>query len=95
MEAREMNIGDLARRTGVSIRSLRYHEEKQLLSPQRGENGYARKGKNLHQAALEPDTQGCLSMRFSPQKKESILYHIADTATGKDQDSEKIYTLRS
>ncbi len=35
-----MNIGELARRTSVSVRSLRYYEEKQLLSPQRGENGY-------------------------------------------------------
>ena len=35
-----MNIGELARQTGVSIRSLRYYEAKQLLSPQRGENGY-------------------------------------------------------
>ncbi len=35
-----MNIGELARRTGVSIRSLRYYETKQLLSPQRGKNGY-------------------------------------------------------
>lgn len=35
-----MNIGELARHTGVSIRSLRYYETKQLLSPQRGGNGY-------------------------------------------------------
>lgn len=35
-----MNIGELARQTGVSMRSLRYYETKQLLSPQRGENGY-------------------------------------------------------
>lgn len=35
-----MNIGELARHTGVSIRSLRYYETKQLLSPRRGENGY-------------------------------------------------------
>ena len=35
-----MNIGELARETGVSIRSLRYYETKQLLSSQRGENGY-------------------------------------------------------
>jgi DNA-binding transcriptional MerR regulator len=35
-----MNIGELARQTGVSIRSLRYYETKQLLSPQRRDNGY-------------------------------------------------------
>jgi len=44
-----MNIGELARRTGVSIRSLRYYEEKQLLSPQRGENGY----RSYDSAAIE------------------------------------------
>src|SRR5215469_15343311 len=35
-----MNIGELARQTGVSIRSLRYYETKQLLSSRREENGY-------------------------------------------------------
>lgn len=35
-----MNIGELARQSGASIRSLRYYEAKQLLSSQRGENGY-------------------------------------------------------
>lgn len=35
-----MNIGELARQTGVSVRSLRYYETKQLLSSQQGENGY-------------------------------------------------------
>ena len=44
-----MNIGELARQTGVSIRSLRYYETKQLLSSQRGENGY----RTYEQAAIE------------------------------------------
>ena len=35
-----MNISELAHQTGASIRSLRYYEAKQLLSPKRGENGY-------------------------------------------------------
>jgi DNA-binding transcriptional MerR regulator len=35
-----MNIGELARQTGASIRSLRYYETKRLLSSRRGENGY-------------------------------------------------------
>src|SRR5215813_112065 len=44
-----MNIGELARQTGVSVRSLRYYETKQLLSSQRGENGY----RSYDQTAIE------------------------------------------
>ena len=44
-----MNIGELARQTGVSIRSLRYYEAKQLLSSQRRDNGY----RTYDQAAIE------------------------------------------
>lgn len=35
-----MRIGELADRTGVSIRSLRYYEKQGLLAPVRRENGY-------------------------------------------------------
>jgi DNA-binding transcriptional MerR regulator len=35
-----MRIGELARRTGVSVRALRYYEEKGLLVPVRTANGY-------------------------------------------------------
>ncbi len=35
-----MNISELARQTGASVRSLRYYEARRLLSPRRGENGY-------------------------------------------------------
>jgi DNA-binding transcriptional MerR regulator len=35
-----MRIGELARRTGVSVRALRYYEEKGLLVPVRTTNGY-------------------------------------------------------
>ena len=35
-----MKIGELAERTGVSIRSLRYYERQGLLAPIRRENGY-------------------------------------------------------
>lgn len=44
-----MNIGELARETGVSIRSLRYYETKQLLSAQREANGY----RSYDQTAVE------------------------------------------
>ncbi|MED4074218.1 MerR family transcriptional regulator [Priestia filamentosa] len=35
-----IQISELARKTGVSLRSLRYYEEKKLLQPKRLENGY-------------------------------------------------------
>ncbi|MBL7497136.1 MerR family transcriptional regulator [Frankia sp. CNm7] len=35
-----MKIGELARRTGVPARMLRYYEEQGLLSPNRADNGY-------------------------------------------------------
>lgn len=35
-----MRIGELAERTNVSPRSLRYYEEQGLLTPGRGANGY-------------------------------------------------------
>jgi DNA-binding transcriptional MerR regulator len=35
-----MKIGELSRRTGISIRMLRYYEEEGLLAPQRTDAGY-------------------------------------------------------
>ncbi|MDG4832668.1 MerR family transcriptional regulator [Solwaraspora sp. WMMD1047] len=35
-----MRIGELSRRTGISIRMLRYYEERGLLSPERAPSGY-------------------------------------------------------
>lgn len=35
-----MRIGELARRTGVSERALRYYEEQNLLAPRRQPSGY-------------------------------------------------------
>ncbi|ATY13757.1 MerR family transcriptional regulator [Amycolatopsis sp. AA4] len=35
-----MKIGELARRTGVSVRALRYYEEKGVLRPERMPSGY-------------------------------------------------------
>ncbi|MGF7034742.1 DNA-binding transcriptional MerR regulator [Paenibacillus mucilaginosus] len=40
MEGIDIHISELSKRTGVSLRSLRYYEEKDLLNPTRLENGY-------------------------------------------------------
>ncbi|MBD0384765.1 MerR family transcriptional regulator [Paenibacillus sedimenti] len=40
MEGIAIHISELSRRTGVSLRSLRYYEERNLLNPVRLENGY-------------------------------------------------------
>lgn len=44
-----MKISELAHQTNTSIRSLRYYEAKQLLSPQRQKNGY----RSYDQTAIE------------------------------------------
>ncbi|MCM6762887.1 MerR family transcriptional regulator [Rathayibacter sp. ZW T2_19] len=42
-----MRIGELAKKTGVPARMLRYYEEQGLISPQRLENGYRDYGDHL------------------------------------------------
>jgi len=42
-----MRIGELAERTGVSRRLLRYYEEQGLLTPERAANGYRDYGERL------------------------------------------------
>ncbi|TCL03131.1 MerR family transcriptional regulator [Sodalis ligni] len=46
-----MRIGELARRTGVSERMLRYYEQAGLLQPERKESGYRDYGAAQIQAA--------------------------------------------
>jgi MerR family transcriptional regulator, Zn(II)-responsive regulator of zntA len=67
-----MNIGELARHTGVSIRSLRYYETKQLLTSHRGENGY----RVYDQAAIErvKMIQHYLSLRLSTDEIFSVVF---------------------
>jgi DNA-binding transcriptional MerR regulator len=39
-----MRIGELSRRTAISVRMLRYYEQRGLLTPTRGRNGYREYG---------------------------------------------------
>lgn len=42
-----IRIGELAQRTGVSTRSLRYYEQRGLLTSRRDQSGYRRYGKDV------------------------------------------------
>jgi len=61
-----VQIGELSRRTGISVRMLRYYEEEGLLEPSRKDSGYrdygsteeklARRIRTLSDAGLKLDT---------------------------------------
>jgi DNA-binding transcriptional MerR regulator len=46
MEADDMKIGELAERTGIPTRMLRYYEQQELISPTRAANGYRAYGED-------------------------------------------------
>jgi DNA-binding transcriptional MerR regulator len=48
-----MRIGELAQRTGIAARLLRYYEEQELLSPGREANGYRDYDERLVDRALQ------------------------------------------
>lgn len=48
-----MNVGDAARRTGLSAKTIRYYEDIGLISPQRSANGYRDyTGEDVHRLAF-------------------------------------------
>lgn len=48
-----MNIGEVARRSGLPAKTIRYYEEIDLIRPQRSENGYRSFAENdLHKLAF-------------------------------------------
>ena len=66
-----MRISEVSRRTGVSIRSLRYYEQKRLLCARRLENGY----RDLDEEAVErvQTIQVYLGLGLNTEQIEEIL----------------------
>ena len=66
-----MRISEVSRRTGVSIRSLRYYEQKRLLCARRLENGY----RDLDEGAIErvQTIQMYLGLGLTTEHIEEIL----------------------
>ena len=66
-----MRISEVSRRTGVSIRSLRYYEQKRLLCARRLENGY----RDLDEEVVErvQNIQMYLGLGLTTEQIEEIL----------------------
>ena len=66
-----MRISEVSRRTGVSIRSLRYYEQKRLLCARRLPNGY----RDLDEGAIErvQTIQMYLGLGLTTEQIEEIL----------------------
>ena len=66
-----MRISEVSRRTGVSIRSLRYYDQKRLLCARRLENGY----RDLDEGTIErvQTIQMYLGLGLTTEQIEEIL----------------------
>ncbi|MGJ4999515.1 MerR family transcriptional regulator [Bradyrhizobium sp. HKCCYLS3077] len=64
-----MKIGELSRRTGVSIRMLRYYEGEGLLAPQRMSSGYRDYGPEDEEAVRRIKLLGSAGMTLETIKQ--------------------------
>jgi DNA-binding transcriptional MerR regulator len=84
-----MKIGELAKLTGVSIRSLRYYEEKRLIAPLRTDNGY----REYHPLAVEQvnTIQFYLSLGLTTEQIAGFLYCVMMTKEAFCRDVLPVY----
>lgn len=75
-----MRIGELARRTGVSIRSLRYYDNMGLLGAQRLENGY----REFDESAVRrvQEISALLEVGFTVKEIQQIAHCLGDPVHG-------------
>ncbi|MGC8202036.1 Cu(I)-responsive transcriptional regulator [Aliiroseovarius sp. PTFE2010] len=76
-----MNIGDVAKRTGVPAKTIRYYEDIGLITPARGDNGYRRFGNaDLHRLAFLGRARG-LGFSIEDCRALLALYNDQDRAS--------------
>ena len=76
-----MNIGDVAGRSGLPVKTIRYYEDIGLIRPQRGENGYrAFRQTDVHKLAFLGRAR---SLGFSIEECRALLalYEDKDRAS--------------
>ncbi|WP_163569681.1 MerR family DNA-binding transcriptional regulator [Fodinicola feengrottensis] len=76
-----MKIGELARRTGVSVRALRYYQEQGLLAPTRDANGYR------CFAASDVSRVATIQLLFSTGMRSSCVIEALPCMTGATDDA--------
>jgi DNA-binding transcriptional MerR regulator len=74
-----MRIGELAARTGVPPRLLRYYEEQDLLAPDRAANGYRDYGEGLVGRVVQ--IRGLLDAGVPTKIIKQILPYLDDPCT--------------
>jgi len=85
-----MNIGDVARRSGLPAKTIRYYEEIGLIAPGRGTNGYRRFAESdLHKLAFLgrarslgfsiEDCRGLMTLYHDPTRESADVKAIAET----------------
>ena len=68
-----MNIGDVAQRSGLPAKTIRYYEDIGLITPMRDSNGYRRfRDSDLHKRYLK-------KLNVQEDKLETILAETEDT----------------
>jgi DNA-binding transcriptional MerR regulator len=75
-----MKIGELSRRTGVSVRALRYYEEQELLRPERRPSGYREYGER--DVALVARIQTLISAGLTTTVIAPVLHCFSDGGAG-------------
>ena len=76
-----MNIGEVARRSGLPAKTIRYYEEIDLIRPQRSENGYRSFAENdLHKLAFLGRARA-LGFTIEECRKLLSLYEDRDRAS--------------
>lgn len=81
-----MNIGDVARRSGLPAKTIRYYEDIGLVKPGRDANGYRRFGEaDLHKLAFLGRAR---SLGFSIEDCRSLMMLYEDRARSSSQVKE-------
>ncbi|TKG71684.1 MerR family transcriptional regulator [Prauserella endophytica] len=75
-----MKIGELSRRTGVSVRALRYYDEQGLLQPQRRPSGYREFTAN--DVAVVARIQTLISAGLNTELIAQVLHCFDDDGAG-------------